>query len=286
MNSEQPRVSIITAVHNQLSVNRIYAKHLVRHTRGPYELIVIDNASSDGSAEYFEDVGARVLRNTDNYSYPYTQNQGVAIARGEVFAFLNNDLLVGPGWDDILLQHMDAGGVDVCCASGIEGAADAAETRRLKRRWKLIKNPLLALGGQRESALWLMQRLMYGDWSNFCASRAQRFAGQHTEGMVGCAVFISRRGWDKVGSWDERLQAADYDLYLRSVDRHLTHGDIQPMQVLHDLYMHHYIRLTLKARKHPPRFADAANLVRLQDKWPSDKLDYLARLGVDHRSWR
>lgn len=285
MNSEKPRVSVITAVHNQLSVNQIYVKHLVKHTRGPFELIVIDNASSDGSAEFFEQMGARVLRNPHNYSYPYTQNQGVAMARGDVFAFLNNDLLVGPAWDDILLRHMSAGGLDVCCASGIEGTGNAQETRRLKRRWKMIKNPLLALFGSREASLWLMQRLMYGDWSRFCEERARRFAGQHSEGMVGCAVFLSRRGWEKLGPWDERLQAADYDIYLRSVDRHLLHGDTQPLQVLHDLYMHHYIRLTLKARKHPPRFVDAVNLIRLQDKWSQEKLSHLSRIGVDHRHW-
>ncbi|MEY8877752.1 MAG: glycosyltransferase family 2 protein, partial [Leptothrix sp. (in: b-proteobacteria)] len=76
MNHPNPTVSIITAVHNQIAVNRWYVEHLKRNTRLPFELIVIDNASTDGSGDYFESVGARVIRNSANYSYPYTQNQG------------------------------------------------------------------------------------------------------------------------------------------------------------------------------------------------------------------
>ena len=48
------KLSIITAVHNQLAVNQWYVEHLKRCTQEPYELIIIDNASTDGSAEFFD----------------------------------------------------------------------------------------------------------------------------------------------------------------------------------------------------------------------------------------
>jgi len=279
-----PRVSIITAVHNQLAMNRFYFETLKRCTRGSHELIVIDNASTDGSREFYQASGVTVICNADNFSYPYTQNQGMQVARGEYLAFLNNDVLVGDGWDESMVTHMSAGSIDVACACGIEAAADAEETRRLKRRWKLIKNPLLALGGARNSSLRLMAWLMYGDWIRFTRERRQRFAYRHREGFVGCAVFMTRRGWSLVGPWDPRLQCADFDLYLRAIERHLTHGDIAPVQILLDVYMHHYIRLTLKARKRPP-FADVNNLIQLSDKWSLEQLARLQRIDIDVLIW-
>ena len=78
------KLSIITAVHNQLPMNRIYVEELRRRTDLPYELIVVDNASTDGSREFFESQGATVIANPANYSYPRCQNQGLAVATGDV----------------------------------------------------------------------------------------------------------------------------------------------------------------------------------------------------------
>jgi glycosyltransferase involved in cell wall biosynthesis len=51
-------LSIIVAVHNQLAMNRLFWRHLSANTENEWELIVIDNGSSDGSAEFFTGVGA------------------------------------------------------------------------------------------------------------------------------------------------------------------------------------------------------------------------------------
>ena len=99
-------ISIITAAHNQLPMNQLFVQHLKEATRHPYELIVIDNASTDGSANFFESIGATVIRNPVNYSYPHSQNQGVAKAQYDWLAFLNNDIMVSPGWDQVLVNTM------------------------------------------------------------------------------------------------------------------------------------------------------------------------------------
>ena len=101
----RPKISIITAVYNQLAMNQIYWENLKKNTQHPFELIVIDNASTDASADFFESVGARVIRNPGNYSYPVSQNQGIPVAQGEWLAFLNNDIIVSEGWDDTLMAN-------------------------------------------------------------------------------------------------------------------------------------------------------------------------------------
>ena len=62
-------ISIITAIYNQRSVNELFWHYLKLYTHFPFELIIIDNNSNDGSADFFESIGATVIRNQGNYSY-------------------------------------------------------------------------------------------------------------------------------------------------------------------------------------------------------------------------
>ena len=258
-------LSIIVAVHNQLAMNRLFWRHLSANTEGEWELIVIDNDSSDGSAEFFTGVGAKVIRNGGNYSYPYCQNRGIEAAQGDCLAVLNNDVIVPPGWNTRLLASMQHHGMDVMTSCGIEHIESVAATKRLRRRWRWIKNLVLLIGGRSETALALMHRLMYPRWQHFSRQRAQDFALQCKPGFVGNTVMMTRRALALAGVWDERIQAADFDLYLRVQQRHAEHGDIRPVHIALDVFVHHYIRLT-EGVSYPP-FVDQHNLIRLEDKW-------------------
>ena len=268
-------ISVITAVHNQLEMNRIFVEFLRKNTHHPFELIVIDNASTDGSADFFESAGARVIRNQQNFSYPVTQNQGVKLARYEVFAFLNNDIIVGKDWDRILLSTMQFHGLDIATPSGIEKVENASETRRLNRRWNRIRNGLGLLGYSRNNLL-RMWSWMYGDWENFCKDREARFGHQILEGFVGNSVIMTRKGYEKVGAWDERIQGADWDLYIRSKKRAALFGDLKPVQVVLGAFNHHYVRLTAKSKPSP--FADLGNIITVEEKWGDERLPYLKDL--------
>ena len=63
-----------------------------------FETIVVDNGSSDGSAETAEQFGARVIRNPGNRGFCAANNQGIAAATGEFIALLNNDAEAEPDW--------------------------------------------------------------------------------------------------------------------------------------------------------------------------------------------
>lgn len=62
-------ISIVTAVHNQIGMNRLFYETLKRNTRNVYELIIIDNNSTDGSREFFREHADTVIENPGNYSY-------------------------------------------------------------------------------------------------------------------------------------------------------------------------------------------------------------------------
>jgi len=266
-----PSLSVIVAVHNQLEMNRLFVESLRAATDGTWELIVVDNASTDGSREYFQAQGAKVIANPANFSYPHCQNQGIAAAQGELLAFLNNDLILSPHWDTRLAEVMRRQGLDVATPCTAESLERREVTQRMMRRWKAIKNPLLYGLGARRWTLRLALRLMYGDLARFADERHRRFADQVKEGFVGAAVVMTRRALELLGPWDPRVQAGDYDLFMRSKQRSEERGDVRPCHVALGVYVHHYIRLTLKRTRVP--FADRDQLIRVEDKWPPALVD-------------
>jgi glycosyltransferase involved in cell wall biosynthesis len=272
--SKANMISIITAVHNQLAMNKLFVESLHKYSSLPFELIIIDNASTDGSAEYFESQGAKVIRNKQNFSYPYTQNQGIKIATGDIFAFLNNDIIVSPHWDQLLLETLEANKLDLVTACGIEQIENKQASILLRRKWNYAKN-FVNLFPKSKTSLKLMHTLMYGNWEKFCLSRDKRFHNKVKEGFVGHSVFCTRRAINLIGLWDEKLQAADFDIYMRSKKRSIEFGDIKPCHIALNIFNHHYIRLTVRSK--PVPFADAANIIKLEDKWSLSERNLLLK---------
>ena len=264
-------ISIITAIYNQISMNRLFLEYLKRYTADQFELIIIDNGSTDGSADFFEKNGAIVIRNDGNYSYPYCMNQGIAIARYDNFVFMNNDLLVSKDWDIQALEIMNLQGLEVaaCCATDRVETNEA--TYRSQKKWKYIRNPLLFLFGPGYFNLKLMHYLHCGNWENFTKKRYQQFGNSIKEGIAGSNVFMKRSALEKIGKWDTRIQSADFDVFIKTKLRSMEVGDIKPVGLILGMYFHHYIRLTSKS-SYPP-FKDLANIITIKDKWGT---------GIDH----
>jgi GT2 family glycosyltransferase len=102
----QPIVSIIIPVHNNLGYTRKCLKALRGTVRNlAHELIVVDNASTDGTKEYLSALNSvRSLRNDHNCGFARACNQGAAVASGDFLLFLNNDTIPRRGWLTALLD--------------------------------------------------------------------------------------------------------------------------------------------------------------------------------------
>jgi GT2 family glycosyltransferase len=86
-----------------------------------YELIVVDNASSDGTPAYLRKLAdlnphVRVVLNDRNGGFARACNQGLAIARGDVLVLLNDDTLVTPGWLPRLIAPLSEPAIGLCGA--------------------------------------------------------------------------------------------------------------------------------------------------------------------------
>ena len=106
--------SIIVPCWNQLEFTRQCIAALRNHTRPPWELIVVDNGSTDGTAAYLAGVRdtaavpVTVVSNATNLGFPAAINQGLRLARGEYLVMLNNDVVVTDAWLDQLIALANA----------------------------------------------------------------------------------------------------------------------------------------------------------------------------------
>ena len=105
---EKPQVSIVIPVFNQLLMTLECLAAMLRHPqRTPYEVIVVDDCSSDLTASMLPTMaGIRYLRNAENQGYLLSCNRALTHARGEFVHFLNNDTQVQAGWLDALINRM------------------------------------------------------------------------------------------------------------------------------------------------------------------------------------
>ena len=62
------------------------------------EIILVDNGSTDGSADLAESLGARVLRQETNSGFAAAVNRGIASTSADWIAILNNDVTLAPSW--------------------------------------------------------------------------------------------------------------------------------------------------------------------------------------------
>ena len=261
-------ISIITAIYNQLDMNKLFWSYLKKYTDNAFELIVIDNCSTDGSREFFESLSNEnviVIANDGNYSYPHCQNQGIKIAKFDNLVFLNNDLLVSSHWDTRMLQVLGKDNHDVVSFGTNDRLVNKKISDKILRRWKLVKYPIITLFGQRTFSLKMMAFMCYGNWEKFTERMFKSYGFSLTPGFSGSAIAMNRQAITKIGEWDLSQQAADFDIFLKTFLRHEEVGDIKPIAVINGIYMHHYRRLTFYA-KYPP-FTDADNLCSLDEKW-------------------
>ncbi len=107
-----PKVSIIVVTYDNLEMTRQCLESIYARTAWPnFEVIVVDNASTDGTPEFLrssEKTYPRlsVLLNDSNMGFAAANNRALRQASGEFLALLNNDTIVSCGWLEALLRHL------------------------------------------------------------------------------------------------------------------------------------------------------------------------------------
>lgn len=106
--SSKPAVVVVT--YNAADQLRLCLESVLAHARGfPHDLLVIDNASGDGTRRYLEDLrrnfpGLMFLFNEKNIGFSGAANQAIARLANPWLAFLDDDVMVREGWLSELLK--------------------------------------------------------------------------------------------------------------------------------------------------------------------------------------
>lgn len=108
--STVPKVSIIIVNYNTLHQLKRCLPSLQRLSYRNYEVIIVDNASIDGSADFVEQnfPQFRVIRSNENLGYTGGNNVGFKCASGEYIAVLNPDTKMEPDWLFRLVVALEA----------------------------------------------------------------------------------------------------------------------------------------------------------------------------------
>jgi GT2 family glycosyltransferase len=184
---------------NRRELLRACLASVARQVGVSFETIVVDNGSSDDSADMAEcEFSANVIRNRENRGFCAANNQGIRAARGDFVALLNNDAEAEPGWLAALLR----------ACSGAEDIGMAAskvlvweDPRRIDKAGHLI----------------------FPDGQNRGRGTGTLDTGQfdREEEVLwpdGCAALYRREMLDRIGGFDEDFfaYADDAELGLRA----------------------------------------------------------------------
>jgi len=195
-------VSVVVVTWNRRDLLQSCLQSLsLQQLNNPFEVIVVDNGSVDGSVEMLvrdfssnSKFALHLIRNSTNYGFCAANNQGFALATGEFIALLNNDAEAEPGWLAALLaaleNHPDAG----MAASKILVYEDP---RRIDKAAHLI----------------------YPDGQNRGRGTGEFDTGQYDQMEEalwpdGCAAMYRRAMLDQIGGFDEDFFAYGDDAEL------------------------------------------------------------------------
>jgi len=97
----KPVISVITLTHNKLAVTRRCLLSWLQTAYSPWELIVVENGSRDGTREWLKDltratekagVGLQIIRHGKNMGCSTSRNEAIAAAQGDKVVFADNDV--------------------------------------------------------------------------------------------------------------------------------------------------------------------------------------------------
>ncbi|MBU1006741.1 MAG: glycosyltransferase, partial [Candidatus Omnitrophica bacterium] len=100
---------IIPAYNGEKIIGKCLDSVLMSSVADGYEVIVIDDGSSDGTEETLEGYkskGVVLLKNAKNLGFAKTVKRGVLASKGDVVVFLNMDTVVEPGWLNGLVEPL------------------------------------------------------------------------------------------------------------------------------------------------------------------------------------
>jgi len=191
-------ISIIILNYNRMDDLKLCLDSIRRNTPEKHEIIVVDNASTDGSREYLRTLEyITLIENPTNIGCPPARAQALSLAKGDYVILLDNDTIVTNGWVTKFIAHAEAD--------------------------KTIG--ILGPRSNHVSGIQQVANIKYRDTTEleeFAGDFAQKNSGKLTPTgrLVGFCMFIRREVIDKIGNIDAsfgKFGFEDDDYTLRAM---------------------------------------------------------------------
>lgn len=223
------RSSIITVTYNNAE---ILARHWTKFASDESEWIVVDNASTDGTADVAAGLGATVIRLDQNVGFSAANNVGVRSSSGDILHFINPDVTISSRGIRVLAETAESSrGIVAPQLRNYDGSLQANGRglpfphhkilhRHIKPKWATARYLRFASAGEIKLVCW----------------------------VIGAAVSMTRETFVHIGGWDARyfIYYEDSDICLRAwmAQRSVSLiGDV--------IWTHGWQRATLKAKREP-----------------------------------
>lgn len=237
--------SIIILTHNKLEYTQACIESIRQHTTpGTYEIIVVDNNSTDDTIAWLSIQNDIVcIFNDVNVGFPAGCNQGIRAARGENVVLLNNDTVVTPNWLNNLLLCLYSA-EDIGAVGPVTNNASYAQSIPVSYQTLDEMRQFAKEYNQHDPQKW-EQRLK----------------------LVGFCLVVKRKVIDQIGLLDERFSPGNFeddDFSLRILEAGYR------LILCRDTFIHHYGSTTFKDNVRAFNQLLLQNAKKFKDKWGFD----------------
>ncbi|WP_438448214.1 glycosyltransferase family 2 protein [Gorillibacterium sp. sgz5001074] len=243
------KTSIVIPTYNGLPLLSECVEAIRAHTDAPYEIIVVDNGSTDGTLEYCIRERLVFASFARNMGFPVACNLGLKMGGGEALLLMNNDVLVSKGWLPNMLACLDSSqeigivGPYTNYASGVQMKAPSYE----------------------------------GAPQFFGSAEAQNVpdpaSWREVNRLVGLCFLFKRELMDRIGFLDERFSPGHYE-----DDDYCYRARLAGYKLMlaGDTYVHHHGSASFKKRMPEEVFQLVTdNHRKFMEKWGIDPQQFI-----------
>jgi GT2 family glycosyltransferase len=204
-----PELSVCIVNWNCAEVLRDCLRSL--HDRQPgvrYEIIVVDNGSTDGAPDMVarEFPRVRLIRNDANVGFASANNRAARLARGRYLFFLNNDTILPPGALRRITQFLRAHPDVVMVGPRLRDAQG-----RLQMSHRRCPTPRTFL---HRTVLFRRLGLRREEYQQYRRASARNDEVLDVDILMGAAVAMPRQPFLSLGGWDEEFTFGGEDMEL------------------------------------------------------------------------
>ncbi|MFC5405511.1 glycosyltransferase family 2 protein [Cohnella soli] len=234
--------SIVIPTFNQLEMLRTCVNSIIENTDLPYEIIVVDNASEDGTDVYLRKLGGQVRYRVleTNRGFAGAINAGLMMAKGRTIMLLNNDTIATENWLDNMIDCLNSD--DRIGMVGPITNYISGEQKVDVPYSKVEDMPAFArLNNHQDPSRW-----------------------RKIERLAGFCLLFRRELFDSVGYFDEGYEIGnfeddDYNIRVRLLGKSLV--------IAQDSFIHHFGSVSMKALGDRFQEVNDRNEFYFMDKW-------------------